>query len=505
MEGKSKQKTQITNKMQQKPELGKSLEPGKLSEEPKEKLSELGHLVGLSSLMDATPVINEDDMDVTNLKPDKDVVAQEENVQAKAQRKEKKKQKMEPSAPVKKNVCIHWMRGKCYVVNCNFDHSQAPPKKEEVCKFYMSNCCSKEDCLFSHDLKIVPCKYFNMKGYCSAGDMCKFGHFIAAPVLPLPPPQSVPAQHLLTFEQNELFQKEAGGISSQSPSPPHPSSPPPQTLPSPPVIPFHHFPPKSTPPLPSTTPSTLVSIPQSSFPVHPTTVLFHPHVQSPTFIAKPLTSLSTTKPPPPLMCTRISISDVAQQLEEGKLQTPNLFQLSTKLTPPIPPISSHPHSIHPHSNNPFTPSNFNPSHPSIHSHSMPLPSHSPSLQPTSSPPTDIPTLVPQPSSQYLPLPQISFSLSSFHSIPSSPTNPSFTTPLPQALQPTSHSSTMLLTSFPSTPSSASLPSSSSPPQLPLFQPISKTTPLFTSKTISSPSPTFGPSVADLLSEALLPN
>ncbi|RUS30785.1 hypothetical protein BC938DRAFT_478955 [Jimgerdemannia flammicorona] len=62
---------------------------------------------------------------------------------------------------------------------CTFLHvgEVIPPKKPEVCKFFKSNSCGKGVlCPFEHNLKLEPCMFYHMRGYCNAADACPYSH-----------------------------------------------------------------------------------------------------------------------------------------------------------------------------------------------------------------------------------------------------------------------------------------------------------------------------------------
>ena len=84
-------------------------------------------------------------------------------------------------------ICRYFMDGLCTKGNqCTFSHSVVPNKTQEEarvkepCKFFIAGSCMKgESCYFSHDLSCVPCKFFHLKGECSAasrGVGCRFSH-----------------------------------------------------------------------------------------------------------------------------------------------------------------------------------------------------------------------------------------------------------------------------------------------------------------------------------------
>ncbi|KAI9593163.1 hypothetical protein BDF19DRAFT_448776 [Syncephalis fuscata] len=50
-------------------------------------------------------------------------------------------------------------------------------KPAELCRYFKSGSCGKGLwCTFSHDLKLEPCFFFAQRGYCAAGDECRFSH-----------------------------------------------------------------------------------------------------------------------------------------------------------------------------------------------------------------------------------------------------------------------------------------------------------------------------------------
>ena len=84
-------------------------------------------------------------------------------------------------------VCRYFMEGICSKGDkCTFSHSVVPNKTpeearvKEPCKFFIMGSCMKGDaCYFSHDLSVVPCKFFHLRGECSAaarGSICRFSH-----------------------------------------------------------------------------------------------------------------------------------------------------------------------------------------------------------------------------------------------------------------------------------------------------------------------------------------
>lgn len=86
-------------------------------------------------------------------------------------------------------ICRYFMEGICTKADkCTFSHSAIPNKTPEEarvkdpCKFFIAGSCMKgESCFFSHDLSVVPCKFFHLKGECSAaattrGGGCRFSH-----------------------------------------------------------------------------------------------------------------------------------------------------------------------------------------------------------------------------------------------------------------------------------------------------------------------------------------
>jgi hypothetical protein len=84
-------------------------------------------------------------------------------------------------------VCRYFMEGICSKGDkCTFSHSVVPNKTpeeakvKEPCKFFIAGSCMKgEGCYFSHDLSVVPCKFFHLRGECSAiakGGACRFSH-----------------------------------------------------------------------------------------------------------------------------------------------------------------------------------------------------------------------------------------------------------------------------------------------------------------------------------------
>lgn len=84
-------------------------------------------------------------------------------------------------------VCRYFMEGICSKGDkCTFSHSVVPNKTpeearvKEPCKFFIMGSCMKGDaCYFSHDLSVVPCKFFHLRGECSAaarGSSCRFSH-----------------------------------------------------------------------------------------------------------------------------------------------------------------------------------------------------------------------------------------------------------------------------------------------------------------------------------------
>ncbi|RUP09299.1 hypothetical protein BC936DRAFT_140090 [Jimgerdemannia flammicorona] len=83
--------------------------------------------------------------------------------------------KYEPKVP-----CTYWSKGTCRKGDeCTFSHvgEVIPPKKPEVCKFFKSNSCGKGvRCPFEHNLKLEPCMFYHMRGYCNAADACPYSH-----------------------------------------------------------------------------------------------------------------------------------------------------------------------------------------------------------------------------------------------------------------------------------------------------------------------------------------
>lgn len=84
-------------------------------------------------------------------------------------------------------VCRYFMEGICSKGDkCTFSHAAVPNKTpeearvKEPCKFFIAGSCMKGDtCYFSHDLSVVPCKFFHLRGECSAaakGNKCRFSH-----------------------------------------------------------------------------------------------------------------------------------------------------------------------------------------------------------------------------------------------------------------------------------------------------------------------------------------
>lgn len=84
-------------------------------------------------------------------------------------------------------ICRYFMEGICSKGDkCTFSHSVVPNKTpeearvKEPCKFFIMGSCMKgEACYYSHDLSTVPCKFFHLKGECSAvsrGSACRFSH-----------------------------------------------------------------------------------------------------------------------------------------------------------------------------------------------------------------------------------------------------------------------------------------------------------------------------------------
>lgn len=92
-----------------------------------------------------------------------------------------------PSPFVPRLICRYFMEGICSKGDkCTFSHSVVPNKTveearvKEPCKFFIMGSCMKgEACYFSHDLSVVPCKFFHLRGECSAvarGLSCRFSH-----------------------------------------------------------------------------------------------------------------------------------------------------------------------------------------------------------------------------------------------------------------------------------------------------------------------------------------
>ena len=84
-------------------------------------------------------------------------------------------------------ICRYFMEGICSKGDkCTFSHAVVPNKTpeeakvKEPCKFFIAGSCMKgESCYYSHDLSVVPCKFFHLKGECSAnakGAVCRFSH-----------------------------------------------------------------------------------------------------------------------------------------------------------------------------------------------------------------------------------------------------------------------------------------------------------------------------------------
>ena len=84
-------------------------------------------------------------------------------------------------------ICRYFMEGVCSKGDkCTFSHAVVPNKTpeeakvKEPCKFFIAGSCMKgESCYYSHDLSVVPCKFFHLKGECSAnakGASCRFSH-----------------------------------------------------------------------------------------------------------------------------------------------------------------------------------------------------------------------------------------------------------------------------------------------------------------------------------------
>lgn len=84
-------------------------------------------------------------------------------------------------------ICRYFMEGICSKGDkCTFSHAVVPNKTpeeakvKEPCKFFIAGSCMKgESCYYSHDLSVVPCKFFHLKGECSAvakGSVCRFSH-----------------------------------------------------------------------------------------------------------------------------------------------------------------------------------------------------------------------------------------------------------------------------------------------------------------------------------------
>lgn len=91
------------------------------------------------------------------------------------------------NAFVPRLICRYFMEGVCSKGDkCTFSHAVVPNKTpeeakvKEPCKFFIAGSCMKgESCYYSHDLSVVPCKFFHLKGECSAnakGAACRFSH-----------------------------------------------------------------------------------------------------------------------------------------------------------------------------------------------------------------------------------------------------------------------------------------------------------------------------------------
>lgn len=111
-------------------------------------------------------------------------------------------------------ICRYFMEGLCTKGNqCTFSHSVVPNKTQEEarvkepCKFFIAGSCMKgESCYFSHDLSSVPCKFFHLKGECSAasrGAGCRFSH---------EPIDAVTYEKLRSSENEKMNEKAAAEI-----------------------------------------------------------------------------------------------------------------------------------------------------------------------------------------------------------------------------------------------------------------------------------------------------
>ncbi len=92
-------------------------------------------------------------------------------------------QQQQPFVP--RIVCRYFMDGVCSKGDkCTFSHAVVPNRTpeearvREACKFFIAGSCMKDSaCHFSHELSKFPCKFFHLRGECSAAAKgCRFSH-----------------------------------------------------------------------------------------------------------------------------------------------------------------------------------------------------------------------------------------------------------------------------------------------------------------------------------------
>jgi hypothetical protein len=101
----------------------------------------------------------------------------------KKQLQQQQQQQQQPFVP--RIVCRYFMDGVCSKGDkCTFSHAVVPNRTTEearvkdACKFFIAGSCMKGNaCHFSHELSKFPCKFFHLKGECSAAlKGCRFSH-----------------------------------------------------------------------------------------------------------------------------------------------------------------------------------------------------------------------------------------------------------------------------------------------------------------------------------------